>query len=102
MEKHKKKKTKIIVTIQQYHNQSKNYEKAMRYINMGFTGMFSVETVLKIMGFGVKVCICSQLNLTSNPFSIILFNFIFLFGSLISTERRRLPCDSLRTKSRDV
>lgn len=27
----------------------------MRYINMGFTGMFSVETVLKIFGFGIKV-----------------------------------------------
>lgn len=27
----------------------------MRYINMGFTGMFSVETVLKIIGFGIKV-----------------------------------------------
>ena len=39
----------------QYHNQSDAYEKTMRYINMGFTGMFSVETVLKIIGFGIKV-----------------------------------------------
>jgi len=31
------------------------YEKSLKYINMGFTGMFSVETVLKIIGFGVKV-----------------------------------------------
>lgn len=41
----------------QYHEQDDNYEKSMRYINMGFTGMFSVETVLKIIGFGIKVCI---------------------------------------------
>lgn len=32
----------------------------MRYINMGFTGMFSVETVLKIIGFGIKVGIHVQ------------------------------------------
>lgn len=32
----------------------------MRYINMGFTGMFSVETVLKIIGFGIKVGILEQ------------------------------------------
>lgn len=39
----------------QYHNQSKELEKSLKYLNMGFTGMFSVETVLKIIGFGVKV-----------------------------------------------
>lgn len=49
-------------TYQQYHNQSQTYEKAMRYINMGFTGMFSVETVLKIIGFGIKVGILEQKN----------------------------------------
>uniref|UniRef100_A0A1B0A0Y3 Uncharacterized protein n=1 Tax=Glossina pallidipes TaxID=7398 RepID=A0A1B0A0Y3_GLOPL len=37
-----------------YHNQGDMYEKSLKYINMGFTGMFSVETVLKIIGFGVK------------------------------------------------
>lgn len=45
-----------------YHNQGDVYEKSMRYINMGFTGMFSVETVLKIIGFGVKVCIYIELK----------------------------------------
>lgn len=34
----------------------------MRYINMGFTGMFSVETVLKIIGFGIKVGILENKN----------------------------------------
>lgn len=28
---------------------------SLKYLNMGFTGMFSVETILKIIGFGVKV-----------------------------------------------
>lgn len=27
----------------------------MKYLNMIFTGMFSVETVLKIIGFGARV-----------------------------------------------
>lgn len=35
---------------------------------MGFTGMFSVETVLKIIGFGVKVGIQQQQN-TETTFS---------------------------------
>lgn len=29
---------------------------------MGFTGMFSVETVLKIIGFGIKVGILENKN----------------------------------------
>lgn len=30
---------------------------------MGFTGMFSVETILKIIGFGVKVGANKQQNI---------------------------------------
>lgn len=41
--------------IKKFHQQSKNYEMSLKYLNMGFTGMFSVETILKIIGFGVKV-----------------------------------------------
>lgn len=48
----------------QYHNQSKEFEKSLKYLNMGFTGMFSVETVLKIIGFGVKVGIIIQTGST--------------------------------------
>lgn len=44
----------------------------MRYINMGFTGMFSVETVLKIIGFGIKVGI-NQKNPFQQQFSLFLF-----------------------------
>lgn len=50
----------LVLWSKQYHKQDDNYEKSMRYINMGFTGMFSVETVLKIIGFGIKVGI--QIN----------------------------------------
>lgn len=58
-------------TYQQYHNQSQTYEKAMRYINMGFTGMFSVETVLKIIGFGIKVGILEQTNTTTTKKTVL-------------------------------
>uniref|UniRef100_A0A1B0EZA3 EF-hand domain-containing protein n=2 Tax=Lutzomyia longipalpis TaxID=7200 RepID=A0A1B0EZA3_LUTLO len=57
-----------------YHQQSKMYEKSLKYLNMGFTGMFSVETVLKIIGFGVK-------NFFKDPWNI--FDFITVIGSII-------------------
>uniref|UniRef100_A0A1B0DPU1 Ion transport domain-containing protein n=1 Tax=Phlebotomus papatasi TaxID=29031 RepID=A0A1B0DPU1_PHLPP len=50
------------------------YEKSLKYLNMGFTGMFSVETVLKIIGFGVK-------NFFKDPWNI--FDFITVIGSII-------------------
>lgn len=39
----------------QCHDQNKKLENFMKYLNMIFTGMFSVETVLKIIGFGARV-----------------------------------------------
>ncbi|XP_055380450.1 voltage-dependent calcium channel type A subunit alpha-1 isoform X7 [Condylostylus longicornis] len=57
-----------------YHQQGDIYEKSLRYINMGFTGMFSVETVLKIIGFGIK-------NFFKDPWNI--FDLITVVGSII-------------------
>uniref|UniRef100_A0A1B0AMT4 Ion transport domain-containing protein n=1 Tax=Glossina palpalis gambiensis TaxID=67801 RepID=A0A1B0AMT4_9MUSC len=48
-----------LLLMMKYHNQGDMYEKSLKYINMGFTGMFSVETVLKIIGFGVKYSGCT-------------------------------------------
>lgn len=56
----------IIFAFKKYHNQGEMYEKSLKYINMGFTGMFSVETVLKIIGFGVKVVIIAFVLVISN------------------------------------
>lgn len=44
-----------IITKWQYYNQNDLYADILKYSNMGFTGMFSVETVLKIIAYGVKV-----------------------------------------------
>ncbi|XP_055846918.1 voltage-dependent calcium channel type A subunit alpha-1 isoform X9 [Episyrphus balteatus] len=63
-----------LLLMMKYHNQGDMYEKSLKYINMGFTGMFSVETVLKIIGFGVK-------NFFKDPWNI--FDLITVVGSII-------------------
>lgn len=42
--------------IKQYHGQGDTYGAVLRYINMVFTGLFTIEATLKIFGFGLKVC----------------------------------------------
>ena len=39
----------------QFHRQSDAYKNALKYMNMCFTGMFTVECILKIAAFGVRV-----------------------------------------------
>ncbi|XP_051864675.1 voltage-dependent calcium channel type A subunit alpha-1 isoform X7 [Drosophila albomicans] len=63
-----------LLLMMKYHNQGKMYEQSLKYINMGFTGMFSVETVLKIIGFGVK-------NFFKDPWNI--FDLITVLGSIV-------------------
>ncbi|XP_050089031.1 voltage-dependent calcium channel type A subunit alpha-1 isoform X4 [Anopheles aquasalis] len=63
-----------LLLMMKYHNQGKEFEKSLKYLNMGFTGMFSVETILKIIGFGVK-------NFFKDPWNI--FDFITVIGSII-------------------
>ncbi|XP_037914495.1 voltage-dependent calcium channel type A subunit alpha-1 isoform X2 [Hermetia illucens] len=63
-----------LLLMMKYHQQSKMYEKSLMYLNMGFTGMFSVETVLKIIGFGVK-------NFFKDPWNI--FDLITVVGSIV-------------------
>ncbi|XP_067640097.1 voltage-dependent calcium channel type A subunit alpha-1 isoform X18 [Eurosta solidaginis] len=63
-----------LLLMMKYHNQGEMYEKSLKYINMGFTGMFSVETVLKIIGFGVK-------NFFKDPWNI--FDLITVVGSIV-------------------
>lgn len=62
----------------------------MRYINMGFTGMFSVETVLKIIGFGIKVGILEQTQ-QKNKKNSLNYNspFATIRSSCVSLSRRK-------------
>ncbi|ETN67421.1 voltage-dependent p/q type calcium channel [Anopheles darlingi] len=64
-----------LLLMMKYHNQGKEFEKSLKYLNMGFTGMFSVETILKIIGFGVKVDHIYQLRLLiCHPCSFLQFH----------------------------
>lgn len=44
---------------------------------MGFTGMFSVETILKIIGFGVKVGEIEQLQKTILNYQISHESYLY-------------------------
>lgn len=40
----------------QFHGNSEFYEKVLRYFNTALTAVFTVESILKILAFGVRVC----------------------------------------------
>lgn len=46
---------KTISFLPQYHGQGREYESVLRNINVVFTALFTVEAILKIFGFGIKV-----------------------------------------------
>ncbi|XP_062560183.1 voltage-dependent calcium channel type A subunit alpha-1-like isoform X10 [Armigeres subalbatus] len=56
------------------HDQNKKLENFMKYLNMIFTGMFSVETVLKIIGFGAR-------NFFKDMWNV--FDLITVIGSIV-------------------
>ncbi|XP_062714465.1 voltage-dependent calcium channel type A subunit alpha-1 isoform X8 [Aedes albopictus] len=56
------------------HDQNKKLENFMKYLNMIFTGMFSVETVLKIIGFGAR-------NFFKDAWNV--FDLITVIGSIV-------------------
>ncbi|KAG6457071.1 hypothetical protein O3G_MSEX010098 [Manduca sexta] len=63
-----------LLLMMKYYNQNDLYADILKYSNMGFTGMFSVETVLKIIAYGVK-------NFFKDPWNT--FDFITVIGSII-------------------
>ncbi|CAH0722297.1 unnamed protein product, partial [Brenthis ino] len=63
-----------LLLMMKYYNQNDVYAEILKYSNMGFTGMFSVETVLKIIAYGVK-------NFFKDPWNT--FDFITVIGSII-------------------
>jgi hypothetical protein len=42
----------------QFHGNSENYERILRIFNTALTAVFTVESLLKIMAFGVRVSGC--------------------------------------------
>ncbi|XP_073967585.1 LOW QUALITY PROTEIN: calcium voltage-gated channel subunit cacophony [Choristoneura fumiferana] len=73
-----------LLLMMKYYNQNDLYADILKYSNMGFTGMFSVETVLKIIAYGVK-------NFFKDPWNT--FDFITVIGSIIDALIMELGSD---------
>ncbi|KAL1138768.1 hypothetical protein AAG570_008830 [Ranatra chinensis] len=63
-----------LLLMMKFHKQSTIFRKTLNYMNMGFTSMFTVECVLKILAFGVR-------NFFKDPWNI--FDFITVIGSIV-------------------
>ncbi|XP_053696424.1 voltage-dependent calcium channel type A subunit alpha-1 [Sabethes cyaneus] len=72
-----------LLLMMKYHNQGKEFEKSLKYLNMGFTGMFSVETILKIIGFGVKFHDAPPTLIDILSFMNLVFTFFFLLETIM-------------------
>ncbi|KAJ9592913.1 hypothetical protein L9F63_015418, partial [Diploptera punctata] len=81
-----------------YDKQSTVYKETLGYMNIGFTSMFTIECILKIVAFGVRVrnTITSTTTATYTLISISIhnkrnffkdpwntFDFITVIGSII-------------------
>ncbi|XP_055309467.1 voltage-dependent calcium channel type A subunit alpha-1-like isoform X3 [Sitodiplosis mosellana] len=66
------------------HGQSESFEKIMRYINIVFTTLFSIESILKILGFGIKNYFKDAWN---------TFDFITVIGSIVDAVISEFTAD---------
>uniref|UniRef100_A0A8C2DY51 Voltage-dependent L-type calcium channel subunit alpha n=1 Tax=Cyprinus carpio TaxID=7962 RepID=A0A8C2DY51_CYPCA len=66
----------------QHHGQSQSFSKAMNILNMLFTGLFTVEMILKLIAFKPR---CPEKHLFlgyfSDPWNV--FDFLIVIGSII-------------------
>ncbi|CAH1183785.1 unnamed protein product [Phaedon cochleariae] len=63
-----------LLLMMKYDKQGDNYTKTLKYLNWGFTGMFTVECLLKILAFGVR-------NFFKDPWNT--FDFVTVIGSIV-------------------
>uniref|UniRef100_A0A8C1CGN8 Voltage-dependent L-type calcium channel subunit alpha n=1 Tax=Cyprinus carpio carpio TaxID=630221 RepID=A0A8C1CGN8_CYPCA len=61
----------------QHHGQSQSFSKAMNILNMLFTGLFTVEMILKLIAFKPRV----RHGYFSDPWNV--FDFLIVIGSII-------------------
>ncbi|XP_045542511.1 voltage-dependent calcium channel type A subunit alpha-1 isoform X5 [Papilio machaon] len=72
-----------LLLMMKYYNQNDLYSDILKYSNMGFTGMFSVETVLKIIAYGVKFHEAPPVLMDTLTFMNIVFTFFFLLETVL-------------------
>ncbi|KAG5309822.1 CAC1A protein, partial [Acromyrmex insinuator] len=75
-----------VLLMMKFYQQSELYENILKYMNIFFTGMFTVECVLKIAAFGVK-------NFFKDTWNI--FDFMTVIGSIIDAIMIELGCNFL-------
>ncbi|XP_026668099.1 voltage-dependent calcium channel type A subunit alpha-1 isoform X6 [Ceratina calcarata] len=63
-----------LLLMMKFHRQSDVYKNTLKYMNMCFTGLFTVECILKIAAFGVR-------NFFKDAWNI--FDFITVIGSIV-------------------
>ncbi|XP_014612116.1 PREDICTED: voltage-dependent calcium channel type A subunit alpha-1 isoform X16 [Polistes canadensis] len=63
-----------LLLMMKFHRQSEAYKNTLKYMNMCFTGMFTVECILKIAAFGVRNFFKDSWN---------TFDFITVIGSIV-------------------
>uniref|UniRef100_A0AAY4EXT0 Voltage-dependent L-type calcium channel subunit alpha n=1 Tax=Denticeps clupeoides TaxID=299321 RepID=A0AAY4EXT0_9TELE len=63
----------------QHHGQSQSFNKAMNILNMLFTGLFTVEMILKLIAFKPRVYFLT--GYFSDPWNV--FDFLIVIGSII-------------------
>ncbi|XP_056643353.1 voltage-dependent calcium channel type A subunit alpha-1 isoform X20 [Diorhabda sublineata] len=63
-----------LLLMMKYDKQGETYTSTLKYLNWGFTGMFTVECILKILAFGVR-------NFFKDPWNT--FDFVTVIGSIV-------------------
>ena len=64
--------------LMQYYDEPEEYREVLKYINMGFTIMFTIECILKLLGFG-GVRTSRETILTHKAWDIL----VYIYHSLI-------------------
>ncbi|XP_076228267.1 calcium voltage-gated channel subunit cacophony isoform X2 [Nomia melanderi] len=75
-----------LLLMMKFHRQSDVYKNTLKYMNMCFTGMFTVECILKIAAFGVR-------NFFKDAWNI--FDFITVIGSIVDALVIEFGCNFL-------
>ena len=68
--------------LMQYYDEPEEYREVLKYINMGFTIMFTIECILKLLGFG-GVRTSRETILTHKAWDILVYIYHSLFFSAI-------------------
>ncbi|VEN47974.1 unnamed protein product [Callosobruchus maculatus] len=72
-----------LLLMMKYDKQDEIYTKVLKYLNWGFTGMFTVECILKILAFGVRYHESPPLLSDILAVMNILFTFLFLCETVL-------------------